>query len=474
MATDYSRAGACWTEAVIPTSVLRISAGVCTLALGLFIGSAGAVAAAESGTGGSSTSGQGTASASQSSASTGGLSDGADTGSPNTTTSAATVQAGVDDDSDVTRPFGQARQRITSFFNGLTGAADVDADDDDSAVLTSDLEEAGTEADEGAADSTTDELAVTTPATTTPAAASTTPAPSSTTSSWNDAVQSALTRTQAPGQGMQDRFSPYYSAQFLKAIEPITNAFTTVVQVMETVPRTLAALPTSKTPITDVITSMQYMLTTVAGAIVPIVYVPSNLYALMVTMPPTTLPVFTGIVPSERPTPAPATEAPLFGPQVSPAPFVGPAGSSLFGTMTPRAGLGTIVSNGLNKPLSVSGTVASAPEVVSPPAAKSFLDHVVSAVLVPASLTALAALALPGVAGLLIIVAAGIRLGYRQAKAAFAVRASGIARFAGPGPLGVVRSGSLITLRQRARGPRTARAVCPQAARTVRTLEEVA
>ncbi|MDQ2635868.1 MAG: hypothetical protein M3Y83_03190, partial [Actinomycetota bacterium] len=206
MATDYSRAGACWTEAIIPTSVLRISAGVCTLALGLFIGSAGAVAAAESGTGDSSTSGQGTASASQSSASAGGLSDGADTSSPTTTTSATTVLAGVDDDSDVARPFGQARQRITAFFNGLTGAADVDADDDDSAVLTPDPDEVGTEAEESAADTTPADLAVTTPATTTPAA-STTPAPSSTTSGWNDAVQSALTRTAAPGE---DQSSAYY------------------------------------------------------------------------------------------------------------------------------------------------------------------------------------------------------------------------------------------------------------------------
>ena len=60
MASDYSRAGACWTEAIIPTSVLRISAGVCTLVVGLFIGSAGAVAAADSETAGSSTPSQGT------------------------------------------------------------------------------------------------------------------------------------------------------------------------------------------------------------------------------------------------------------------------------------------------------------------------------------------------------------------------------------------------------------------------------
>ncbi|MGE2692033.1 hypothetical protein [Mycolicibacterium pulveris] len=389
------------------------------------------------------------------------------------------MQADADDDSDVTRPFGQARQRITAFFNGLTTGADDAADDDDSAVVTPEPEETGTEAGELADSTTPADEVVAAPATTTPAAASTEPAPTtatpSSTSSWRNALESALTRTPAAPPGTPDRFSPYYSAQFLKAIEPITNAFTTVVEVMETVPRTLAALPTSKTPITDVITSVQYMLTTVAGAIVPIVYVPSNLYALMVTMPPVETPIFVGGVASQRPMPVPAEEPPLFGPLVSQAPYVAPAGAPLFGTMTPRGALGTVVGNGLIKPLSVSGTVPSAPETAKPPAVKSFLDHVVSAVLVPASLTALAALALPGVAGLLIIVAAGIRLGYRQAKAAFAVRASGIARFAGPGPLGVVRSGSLITFRQRARGPRTARAVCPQANnRTVRKLEEVA
>jgi hypothetical protein len=61
------------------------------------------------------------------------------------------------------------------------------------------------------------------------------------------------------------------------------------------------------------------------------------------------------------------------------------------------------------------------------------------------------------------VCAAGVRIGYRQAKAGLAVRVAGIARFAGPGPLGVVRSGSLITLH-----PRTARADRLRAARTVR------
>jgi hypothetical protein len=61
----------------------------------------------------------------------------------------------------------------------------------------------------------------------------------------------------------------------------------------------------------------------------------------------------------------------------------------------------------------------------------------------------------------LIVCAAGIRIGYRQAKAGFMLRASGIARFAGSGPLGVVRTGSLIALRPRP--VRAARHAAPRA-----------
>jgi hypothetical protein len=83
----------------------------------------------------------------------------------------------------------------------------------------------------------------------------------------------------------------------------------------------------------------------------------------------------------------------------------------------------------------------------------------------PVSLAALALSALPGAGGLITLTAAGVRIGYRQAKASFAFRAAGIAGFARPGPLGVVRSGSLVVVRPRAatrghRGP-ASRAGCP-------------
>jgi hypothetical protein len=69
------------------------------------------------------------------------------------------------------------------------------------------------------------------------------------------------------------------------------------------------------------------------------------------------------------------------------------------------------------------------------------------ALVITASLSAMVAAALPGLVALLIPTVAGVGVGYRQAKAGIALRASGMARFAGSGPVGIVRSGSLIALR---------------------------
>ena len=95
---------------------------------------------------------------------------------------------------------------------------------------------------------------------------------------------------------------------------------------------------------------------------------------------------------------------------------------------------------------------------------RSVLQHTVDAFLAPLSLLALAALASPGVAGLVLLSAAGMFVGYRQARAASMLRAVGIARFVKAGPLGVVRSGGLVALHARPSGaarrqpPRTQRA----------------
>lgn len=63
-----------------------------------------------------------------------------------------------------------------------------------------------------------------------------------------------------------------------------------------------------------------------------------------------------------------------------------------------------------------------------------------------ASVAELAMAALPGLAGLLLFFATGVRVGHRQAKFGFAMEMTGIMRFAPAGPLGVVRSGSFIAV----------------------------
>jgi hypothetical protein len=144
-------------------------------------------------------------------------------------------------------------------------------------------------------------------------------------------------------------------------------------------------------------------------------------------------------------------------------------GAPLPDNVAPLATLLDIAPTGLSHELAASGIASPAQNVIEQTGLGSFLEHTVSAILVPASLSALAAVALPGVGGLLIICVVGMRFGYRQAKALLEVRRAGIACFAGPGPLGVVRSGSLIALR-----PRASRVVRPQATRAASLVEQAA
>jgi len=94
------------------------------------------------------------------------------------------------------------------------------------------------------------------------------------------------------------------------------------------------------------------------------------------------------------------------------------------------------------------------PASVEEPSGKSDVltqvEHAIGAFVATVSLTALAAVALPGLLGLLTTCAAGVRVGYRQAKAASALPHTAISRFVGSGPIGVVRSSSQVEMRSRA------------------------
>ncbi|OBF35946.1 hypothetical protein A5724_15090 [Mycobacterium sp. ACS1612] len=248
----------------------------------------------------------------------------------------------------------------------------------------------------------------------------------------------------------------------LKALQPVPTAIAKVAGVAMTVPGVLAALPTSETPVTDVITSVQNMLISVNDAVAPLAQVPGDLYSLLVfpginapIMQPVNvgsglgLTTVTGTSPVGAPEPTPPDASPIL--PVTPMDVM-----PLSGDVIAPAALDGIATAGLDADLALAGTAPMATEVTAPAGALSFLEHTIRAVLAPASLTALAAFALPGIGGLLIICAAGIRVGYRQAKAALTVRSTAIARFARQGPLGVVRSGSLVSLHtRRSRRPRT-------------------
>ena len=128
-------------------------------------------------------------------------------------------------------------------------------------------------------------------------------------------------------------------------------------------------------------------------------------------------------------------------------PLAGVSGLPVTGEATGVAPLDVIA---LGRASAVSGMAP--PDAASPIGAGSSFRHVFGDILLPVSLWALAAGALPGAGGLVILFATGARLGYRQAKAGVAVRTTGIAFFAHPVAvtLGVVRSGSLVAIRPRA------------------------
>ena len=254
------------------------------------------------------------------------------------------------------------------------------------------------------------------------------------------------------------------------AVEPVTNAVATLLNVIGSVPGVLMALPTSPTPITDVITIIQQMLTSVNNVVVTLAQLPASLYSLFSLPAVTATSTVGGGVNLDASAPVLATRA---SQSLEVAPIFLAGGMALPANIAPFETLGDIATTGLTNELPASGIASPAQNAIVQSGLGSFLEHTVRALFVPASLSALAAVALPGVGGLLIICALGVRVGYRQAKALLAVRRAGIACFAGPGPLGVVRSGSLIALRPRVLGiradrglrivrPNTSRADCLQ------------
>lgn len=91
-------------------------------------------------------------------------------------------------------------------------------------------------------------------------------------------------------------------------------------------------------------------------------------------------------------------------------------------------------------------------DIMRPGIAKATPIQKAITALAAVSLWALLYSALPGLGGLFAAGATGIRIGYRQAKAGIALRTTGLARFAKSGPIGIVRTGSLISVHSRTAG----------------------
>ena len=214
-----------------------------------------------------------------------------------------------------------------------------------------------------------------------------------------------------------------------------------------------APVPNLVGPVSDVIAPVQDMLTSVAGAVVPLTQLQSDLSSFLLGIAGVEpveggLRGINGAGPSATAGASVASQLRLARP-LSGVPGVPVAGNT--GTAT-LGGIAASIFGAMSeagRASSLPGMAPPAPNGAIPMGVRSFLRHAVSDLPVAVSVAALAAVALPGVGGLVSLTLAGVRIGYRQAKAGFVLRTAGIARFAGPGPLGVVRSGSLVVVRPR-------------------------
>lgn len=234
------------------------------------------------------------------------------------------------------------------------------------------------------------------------------------------------------------------------APDPITPVATPAAQPIITA----TAIPWVVTPVVNVLSTIQYVVTaavyTVTYTVGPIA---SDLVSLLsvgaLTTPPTAPVLDRGPI-TPPGSGVPALAPPPVLPDLSGLTFpTVAAGLPATTTAGPAAGIlapGMLDLAGPTKPSEVTGEVPLADTGIFPAGLKRFFEHAVSAVLSSPSLSVLAALALPGFLGLLIIAGAGIRLGYRQAKAALMLPTSTLARFAAPQPLRLVRSRSAVTL----------------------------
>jgi hypothetical protein len=161
-------------------------------------------------------------------------------------------------------------------------------------------------------------------------------------------------------------------------------------------------------PVFDVIAPGQYM-PTVAGAVVPLTQPPSDLSSLLLGIAGVA-PVGDGTGGIHRPGLAAAAGGSGASPAPLVLPFAGVSGVPVAGN-APR--VATLDVTLLGRVSALSGMAPQAPNSAFPMGAESFFPHVgFNELLLIASLWALAAVALPGVGGLVILTVVGVRIQY--------------------------------------------------------------
>jgi hypothetical protein len=165
-------------------------------------------------------------------------------------------------------------------------------------------------------------------------------------------------------------------------------------------------------PLTDVIAPGQYMPTSVAGAVVPLTQPPSDLSSFLLGIAGVA-PVEDGSGGIHRPGLAAAAGASGASPVPLVMPFVGVSGVPVAGNATRVATLDVIL---LGRVSALSGMAPQAPNGAFPMGVELLFRHVFDELLLIASLWAVAAVALPGVGGLVILTVAGVRIQYGRLK----------------------------------------------------------
>jgi hypothetical protein len=214
------------------------------------------------------------------------------------------------------------------------------------------------------------------------------------------------------------------------AVAPVADAVAPVADAVAPVADAVAPVIDAVAPVADAVAPVP----DVAGAVVPPTQLPSDLSSFLLSTAGVA-PVVDGFG---------GIDGDGFGiaaaaPGASQVPLVlslaGTPGAPAAGNAaTGVASLDVMALGGLSL---LSGMAPLAPHDVVPMGESSYFERAWE--FLRASMWALAAVALPGVCGLVIITAVGVRVAYGP-RTGFASRPAGIARFARRGPLGVVRS----------------------------------